>query len=596
MFGIVFILVGFIVTRAVIVQKSTHAAIGGAGNVKAVLTNELGSSVSGGSVAVVCDGVPVSFADNGARDLDATVGTIEVTPTMGDIATTGCSTIGEALHITFSSTDGTLVTKTVDSTLIVTGVNQVTIPTIQFPLSVSVKDAFGADITADTITYNGATPTATSGATSYWASTAGSGALSVQKAGYVNASATNTGLASVSVGTANKTSVTFGNASAVSSSVAAGSAVTVQGLAPTVKLIVTDTSSNTIAIDGNLTIEKSINSGTTYSAFTPSNITTNTSYDAANPSVGSIIYRLTKAGYQTLTSSVITPVSTEQSIVSLTIAALGRSQSGGSSVTRVAATPLVIIPVTSLSDAVASSVGLEIIKNDKNDDSTKEKILNAIAQLAIPDPTVLSSTSIQWNLPANIPRRFLPANVILSRVEGEGRAARLIQIKYLVLTQNTTNWFILEDEGLEPGTEYSDRVLTIEGFPGNWAMPKATTFSEEPPILLLAPVATGVQPQILFPRPQISQQQLLAIHFLETNKYLQADGSFDSIPEWRPWYKWGFVHMSNGQRDPLNRLLYISENSVAGSQTMVVEMQREDSHEVVAGPPLVVNFSSPSLP
>ncbi len=604
LYGLLVVLAGVIATRLVVVQRDTQAAIGDAGNIKVTLTNELGAIVSGATVAFFCDGTAVSFTDNGGRDLDATVGTIEVTPTMGDIVTTGCSTNGEALHITFSSTDGTLVGKTIDSTLTLTATNQVAIPAIQYPLSVTVKDAFGGDITVDTITYNGATPTATSGATNYyWASTAGSGTLVVQKAGYVNASATNSALASVPVGTNAQTSITFGNSSPVSSSISAGSSITAQGLTPTVKLVITDTSSNTIAIDADLAIEKSTDGGTTYSAFTPINISTNTGYDAANPASGAILYRLTKSGYQTLTSSSITPVSTEQSIVALTIAALGRSQSGGSSVTRVAASPLTITPANSSAEALSASTGVEIIKNEKTD-LNEPKAPDAIPTLNIPDPEVLGPTRIQWNLPKNIPSRYLPTNVLLSRVVGEGKSARLVELKYIVLTPATTDWFIVEDSGLAPGTEYADRVLTIDGFPGHYALPVAKTLpdTESSIALQLDTASTPENPRILFSNNSHTPETEFAIKVTQLgkpNQYLQADGTLDVEADWRPWYKWGFERCITiearqcTERDPDHRVLYFSSMVPGGEYTLsnIARLEKQDKQSATVDDSITVRYA-----
>lgn len=565
---------------------TASAALGDAGNVKAVLTNELGAVVTGGTIAIVCDGTPLSFADNGARDLDATVGTIEVTPTGGDLITTGCFTNGEALHITFSSTDGTLVTKTVDSTLTLTSANQVVIPTIQFPLSVTLKDAFGADITPDTITYNGAAPTATSGATSYWASTAGSGALVVTKAGYVNASATNTGLSSVSVGTSDKTSVTFGNASAVSTSVSAGSAITVQGLAPTVKFVLTNSGS---ALDlSQATVEKSTNSGTTYTSLTPSNITSNVGYDAASPAAGNTLYRINLNGYQELITEAFTPVASTQTSLNLALSGLGKAPSS-SSRSQAAVAPLTIILATPNLPPSDTTTLLA------TPDSTTLPIplVTPPPTLTIPAPTALSSTSIQWNLPKDIPQ--LPAVVLLSKIEGEGTTRHLTLIESKVVTAQTNDWFILES-GLTSGTEYGNRVLNIDGVSGAWAFPTTKTFSQEPPRLEQAPVSSSSGLKLLFPKADnVAPQQSLAIHVLEIDEYVQADGSLYADPAWRPWYKWGFVPVIEGRNNLQNRLLRI-EGLPEGQHTIVVEVQQQDSQLVIAGPPLSVNVSDQKVP
>lgn len=583
MFGVFFIIGGLLVTKFFITQYQSHAAVGGAGNVKVTLTNELGAVVTGGTIAVVCDGSTVSFADNGERDLDNTVGTIEVTPTFPDLATTGCSTNGEAVHITFSSTDGTLVTKTVDSTLTLTGVNTIAIPSIQYPLAVTLKDAFGANITPDLITYNGDAPTATSGATSYWASTTGSGELVVRKTGYVNASATNPGLAAVGVGTTGKTSVALDNASAVSSAVSAGSTVTAQGLSPTVKLIAMDTSGATLDLSS-VVVEKSIDGGTTFSSFTPLNISSNIGYDSVDPASGAVMYRMSFTGYQLLTSESITPSDTLQTIVTMTLAGVGRSP-GSSSTSQSAVGGLTFTQgasgsgMTGLNLVIVTPEEATTELNDTLTEDQKSKLANPLPDqptLVVPDPTILSSTSIQWNLPTDIPARFLPATAVLSAVEGEGESKHLIYIGETVITDQTTNPTIIEDQ-LLPGTLYDNRVIRINGYPKNFLLPEATTFNDTSTSLQMDAQSTPEHPRILLSNTHYPPNTEVAIVVEKEGKerqYLQADSTLNSSIEWRPWYKWGFAKCAEWEGaacvklDPEYRVLSFAEIVPAGTYTL----------------------------
>lgn len=563
-------------------QGSVSAGIGDPGNVKVTLTNELGAAVSGATVGIVCDGSVVSFSDNSMRDLDATVGTIEITPTFGDIATTGCSTNGEAVHVTFSSTNGTLVTKTVDSTLTLSATNQITIPTIQYPLAVTMKDAFDADVTPDVITYGGNAPTATSGSTSYWSSTAGSGALAVQKAGYVNASATNAGLTAVSVGTSSRTSITFGNTSAVSSAVSAGSSIIVKGLSPTVKIVVTTTNNSSVELSA-VTVEKSTNGGTTFSAFTPSNVSSNVGYDAANPSTGAIIYRFSLTNYQTLTADEITPVATEQTVLTASLAPQGQAP-GSSTAARISVGSLVVTPSGVVAPALPDNLIVQPSELTAPPvppvDPTREP---PAWQLVLPPPTVLSPTSIQWNIPLDIPIRFLPNQAVLSRLDTTSGIKTATVLNSKVLTPQTTEWFIIETD-LTPGTLYENRTLSLDNIRGYYVFPPVKTQDVPPPALTISEQSSPQKPVILLSPSVDAREKLAAIVDRERQVYLQADGSFGREPEWRPFYKWGWKQAGSSTQ----RTILFDDSVLPGTYQLSLQIQTEDSLNTYSEPLTIV--------
>ena len=406
-------------------------------------------------------------------------------------------------------------------------------------------------------------PTLTVDATSYWALSTTTAALSIQKTGFIPSQTTNTGLLTVSVGTSEQTEIHLGNFTARSTAIpAGGDFVELKGLVPNIKAAVLNPEDTPHNIDELVTFQKSTNGGGSWLAFTPLEIFDGDyiAYDAADPQYTTTKYRILIASGPEVVLGPVTPSATTQQTLTFRLPFTKGLANRAADLAQ--AKEVVITPPT---------VEEPPLKPGENP-ATPEKPLEPKVPLppkdpaqppppwkpTLPAPTVVSSTSIQWNLPNDIPGKLLPANANLSKVEGEGKSKKLTLLKSKVITQFTTlatGLFILE-EGLEPGKLYNDRILTIDGVEGNFLFPFVST--------LPAPVAEN-KPLVL-PKP-IDQPKtiLMAIKEANTGLYLQGDGTFDKTAEWRPWYQWGFAQkQADGSLDQTKRVLYIAQDIPEG--------------------------------
>lgn len=103
--------------------------------------------------------------------------------------------------------------------------------TIQFQVKIVAADELGNAVTPTTITFDGATATANSGSTYYFAPSAGSNKVVViTKTGFIPSALTNTGLGNVSASTIGQTSITLGATSTSAVTIGAGNSWIIKGL------------------------------------------------------------------------------------------------------------------------------------------------------------------------------------------------------------------------------------------------------------------------------------------------------------------------------------------------------------------------------
>jgi len=561
--GIFAVLVIGAMTHAIIVQKRTQAAVGDAGNIKVTVTREGdNAAVTDGRFSFWCDtGTQISnLTDNGARDLNSQAGVFEITPTAQEKTDSTCTSAGKTLYVQYDSSAGTYVSFTASTSYQTDRVNALAL-IVQFPLSVNVQDEFNNLITQATARFNGAIPTLTSGSAMYWAIPPAAGALAIQKTGYLPAESTNTGLSSVSVNTTAQTFIQLGSYAIRSSAIpAGGTAVQLKGLVPNIKFVVINPDDLPHNIDALSTFQKSTNNGTSYTAFTPLDISDvdYIAYDAADPQYTQTKYRILITNEAEVVLGPVLPSASSQQTINVRLPfTKGLANSDAFRVSKEVVITLPVVEEPKLKpgeNPVTPLIPIEPKVPPPPKDPTQPPAPWKPTLLA---PTVISSISIQWNLPLDIPEKLLPANANLSKVEGEGKSKKLTLLKSKVVTKNTTaDPFILE-EGLEPGKLYNDRVLTIDGVEGNFLFPAVSTSA--------APIVEN-KPAVL-PKPNdVPKTQLMAIKEANRGLYLQADGTFDKIAEWRPWYQWGFAQkLADGSLDLTKRILYIAQDAPEGN-------------------------------
>ena len=568
--------------RQTVNTQTASAALGEVGNIKVTVTREGDSApVTDGLFSFWCNtGEQITgLADDGGRDLNRTqVGVFEITPTEQEKTDATC-TQGSTLSVRYDSSVGIYVLFVQTTTYQTTSLNTLNI-LVQFPLSVDAKDEFGSAAVPTTITFNGANPTITSGSASYWAVPAAAAVLAIQKTGYVSALTTNTGLSSVSVNTSAQTLIQLGNYTARSSAIAAGSTATIKGLQPTIKAAILNPEDTPHNIDELVTFQKSVNNGASWAAFTPLEISDGDyiAYDAADPQYAQTKYRILIANGPEVVLGPIAPSASTQQTLTFRIP-FTRGIANRPSV--LVLPEVVVTPPPSIEEPLLRPVEKPKIPSDPAEPPPPWKPTP-------PTPTVVSSTSIQWNLPLDIPGKLLPANANLSKVEEEGKSKKLTLLKSKVITRfGVTDLFILE-EGLEPGKLYNDRVLTIDGVEGNFLFPVAstlpTTIAENKPLVLPKP---SDQPKTI----------LMAIKEVNTGLYLQADGTFDKIAEWRPWYQWGFAQkLPDGSFDQTKRVLYIAQDIPEGNYKLEQLTKTTEDGPVQTNTLIEIHYVPPTKP
>ncbi|MBI5135139.1 hypothetical protein HZA86_02810, partial [Candidatus Uhrbacteria bacterium] len=152
---------------------------------------------------------------------------------------------------------------------------------------------------------------------------------------------------------------------------------------------------------------------------------------------------------------------------------------------------------------------------------------------AAAEPTVLSSTSIQWNFaPSTLANEY-----ILSQDKGSGVYESLVAVQNGSVSSITEN-------NLAPNKEYKDRVIQAKNSAGTSAptpMASATTLSESPAVVELESASTATRSRLLLSRGNNPDTTDFAIQEREQG-FVTASGAFNknsSDPQWIAFSKWG---------------------------------------------------------
>lgn len=555
---------------------TVSAGVGDAGNIKiTTIRDGDGTGVPDGHFVFQCGGTPVEANDNSLRDLDPLVGVFEITPTEEELTDAECGD-GATITTGYQSVNSLYLPQSVQGLYQAGQLNTYALPTILFPLQINVMDQFGQSLTATTITYNSAEATYVSGNQYYWAVAPITAAVVIQRAGYVNAQSTNTGLNTVTVSQDGKTIIQLGEFNARSSAISSAGVKQIKGLQPTVKARILNPNETTYTITAQTVAQKSIDNGATYVPFIPVYTNDNIIYDTADAQYTQTYYRIAVGeGGNYTTVGPFTPSVLVQQVAVVTLPSI-RSFSGGVAATT---TPTVVIENSDASGAQDVPVLIDTHITDNIDSiltPSQKELLKAKDPTqgykpVMPEPTVLSSTSIQWNLPNNIPENLLPLNAVLYKVEGGGGLRKLIQLDSKVIVKGVEVGGFIEKD-LEVGMTYSNRVLGVEGVRDVFLFPSTTTVQPNPPELRVHE-GGGEFPIIVIPIGQYAKTTLVAIQDTQSTMYLHGDGWLYQTPEWRAWYKWGnVVKLPDGQVDGTQRTLRLS-NIIAGSYSFVQRIQ-----------------------